>query len=265
MTTRIYYFTGSGNSLKIAQMIAEQLDGCEMMPMAAALHERQLSADAERVGFVFPLYFWRVPPLVLDFLEKIDLGEVDYLFAVITRGGSPGQAMHQLETTLKRKSKKLSAGFKVTMPGTYIKKYDVVSQEQREEIFESAYGKVNTIISVVREGRTLVERDSLFSRLLAKLRYRPWPEYVYRADESFFADESCTSCGICEQLCPVNNIFLVEEKPQWQHRCQQCFACVHFCPEQSIQVSPESEHRRRYHHPDITLKDMMKQRERGSS
>ena len=76
-------------------------------------------------------------------------------------------------------------------------------------------------------------------------------------DKSFWADEKCTGCGICEKICPAQNISLMDGKPQWQHRCEQCFACLQWCPEEAIQYGKGTAKKKRYHHPEITLKDML--------
>jgi Pyruvate/2-oxoacid:ferredoxin oxidoreductase delta subunit len=45
-------------------------------------------------------------------------------------------------------------------------------------------------------------------------------------------------------------------KPIWQHTCEQCFACLQWCPEEAIQYGKNTKKKRRYHHPEIRLRDM---------
>lgn len=80
---------------------------------------------------------------------------------------------------------------------------------------------------------------------------------VPQMDKPFFADAKCTSCGICEKICPAQNIKLVSGKPVWQHRCEQCFACIQWCPDEAIQYGKGTAKKKRYHHPEITLKEML--------
>ena len=53
---------------------------------------------------------------------------------------------------------------------------------------------------------------------------------------------------------------MYEGKPQWLHRCQQCLACINFCSEESIQFDTKSLNTGRYHHPEITLQDIVNQK-----
>ena len=53
---------------------------------------------------------------------------------------------------------------------------------------------------------------------------------------------------------------LTEGLPQWQHKCQQCLACINYCPEKTIQFGDKSLETGRYHHPEITVQDIMNQK-----
>ena len=52
MKTTIYYFSGTGNSLKIARDIAEKLEECELVPIAKVWQQDQLASTSEKVGFI---------------------------------------------------------------------------------------------------------------------------------------------------------------------------------------------------------------------
>lgn len=89
---------------------------------------------------------------------------------------------------------------------------------------------------------------------------RDFRDSVYGYDKSFYAEDTCTSCEICVNVCPVNNITLDEGRPRWQHKCQQCLACINFCPERCIQFGDMTTKVQRYHHPEITVKDLISQK-----
>ena len=87
MNTTIYYFTGTGNSLKIAKDLSEKLEDCELVPIAKVWEDNNLASSSENVGFIFPLYYAGLPKIVYDFLSKIDLSKSSYFFAVVTNAG----------------------------------------------------------------------------------------------------------------------------------------------------------------------------------
>jgi len=58
----------------------------------------------------------------------------------------------------------------------------------------------------------------------------------------------------------VNNIKIVDGIPEWQHKCQRCLACIHFCTQEAIQYGKKTARRKRYHHPEITVNDIINQK-----
>jgi Fe-S-cluster-containing hydrogenase component 2 len=58
------------------------------------------------------------------------------------------------------------------------------------------------------------------------------------------------------KVCPVENIELVDKKPVWQQHCEQCFACLQWCPHNAIQFSSKTSGKQRYHHPDVKVEEM---------
>ena len=57
-------------------------------------------------------------------------------------------------------------------------------------------------------------------------------------------------------MCPANNIKMNDGKPEWQHKCEKCVACMQWCPQKSIQYKKVTVKRGRYHHPDVVVKEL---------
>ena len=260
MKTTLYYFSGTGNSLKIAMDLAERLQDTQLIPMAKLWQQDCIVADTERVGFVFPIYYFGLPDIVLEFVKKVELEKASYVFAVTTRGGTfVGSAVYRLQSLLNNKARTLNAAFKINMPDNYIPLNGSRSEEKQKEIFERAEKKTDEIAEIIKENGNTVEND-IFPFKQIFLFVNNWClKRAHGWDEKFYADDKCNFCGICEKICPVDNIILVDGKPQWQHECQQCMACIQFCPEEAIQYGSKTEKRKRYHHPDINGEDIMSQ------
>ncbi len=76
-------------------------------------------------------------------------------------------------------------------------------------------------------------------------------------DKKFYIDEKCNECGICEKVCISNNISMKDNKPTWNQNCEQCLACIQWCPTKAIQYGPKTINYERYHHPQIKLSEMI--------
>jgi len=262
LKTTIFFFSGTGNSLKIAKDLAARLEESELIPIAKIWEMEHIQAKNEKVGFIFPLYWSGLPKIVYDFISKLNLNKTNYIFAVITSAGDINeQPLQQLTRLLKTKEKMLNAGFFITMPSNYIIGYDITSEEHQKEYFQKAMKEIESISEVVKNERENLSND-IFKKDVSRSEgiNKTFRENVNTSDNSFYTDENCTSCGICENICPVNNIILTEGIPKWQHKCQQCLACINYCPEKSIQFGTDTIKTQRYHHPEITIQEIINQK-----
>ena len=262
LTTTINYFSGTGNSLKIARMLAHELEECVLIPMVRLWRLERIIAPEGNVGFVFPMYSYGLPDIVERFVKKIEFRSTDYIFAVVTRGGAQGCALQKIEDILLERSRYLNSGYYVDMPSNYIPFNDVVPKEKQKKIFASAEKKMKKIVKTIRAQRTKGDKDKMLVRKFAQGNNRTFLEHVNMKDENFQVDRNCISCGFCARICPVDNIIMVNGGPIWQHHCQSCLACLHFCPKESIQYSKKTIGKKRYHHPDVTFKDIESQKQK---
>lgn len=60
MDKMIFYFTGTGNSLRAARIIAREMGGAKLISMQNDPADVS-AAEAKMIGFVCPAYEWDVP------------------------------------------------------------------------------------------------------------------------------------------------------------------------------------------------------------
>ncbi len=285
MRTIVYYFSGTGNSLKTACDLALEIgdtefltDETEVFSMVRALNgEIDLSAD--RIGLVFPVYMWGLPLIVSEFVKKLGAAggswrnEPDkYIFAVATHGGFPGGALKMLHRSMAKTGVTLDAAFAVEMPGNYTPLYGAPSAEKQKMLFANAKGKVREISDRVLSGeRGRFEFSNFFINAASSFVHGLMALKIPGMDKKFYADENCegtpwstphdgrsvSGCSVCAEVCPVDNIKMINGKPSWNHKCQQCMACLQWCPKEAIQWGKKTVGRKRYHHPDIKLAEII--------
>ncbi len=267
MKTIIYYFTGTGNSLAAAQKIAAALGSCELVPIASLKDTTgDIVPPAERVGIVCPVYDSGVPVIVAEFAGRLDLYQAQYSFAIVTLGGTGVSALHQLNHILeKRQGKKLDAAFIVKMPGNFPPVGRPPVGEKRDQILAAADVRLAAIAGQIEKGAVVPPGFSPLSSLIRMALYGPSSRGVHEIDKKFSASDACTSCGTCAAVCPVGNIVMEQGRPVWQHRCELCCACLHFCPVEAIQLAmmQGTKGRGRYRHPGLKLSDMKVQKGRS--
>jgi ferredoxin len=251
MKNVIFYFSGTGNSLQVARDIAMELGDCEVLNIAKCDTGERVAA--ERVGFVFPVYFWGIPNILKAFLKKIEFKSNPYLFAVATFGGTFGASLNQVNDLLREKNRKLHSGFAVRMPENYIMSYNVEDEEMQQTLFKNEKEKVAAIGKVVagKKEQPLQRRTFSISGLIGKPINEISLKNFATKDKNFNLSNSCTGCGLCAKKCPVHNIELVGGKPEWNHHCELCLACLQNCPAQAINYRNSTQKRKRYVNPNV--------------
>ena len=67
----IFYFTGTGNSLYAARKLADE--GEQIVSIVDALRSKAFHytlSEGEKLGFVFPVYFYRCPVSAIQYGKK---------------------------------------------------------------------------------------------------------------------------------------------------------------------------------------------------
>ncbi len=257
MNATIFYFSATGNSLHIAKSIAARLEGSTLVPMIRSLPDERVAAGTACIGFVFPTHYFGVPPLVTQFIKKLDMNLVQYSFAVTTCGSRIiNSGLRQVGNLLRQKGKHLDAGFHIEMVSSYIPLSNLPPLTKQQQRLAAADRKIQNIVDLILAKASVHEPEYLWLPSVAINNY--WQQkLLVQADRKFSCSSACNSCGVCAKVCPADNIRLVNGKPEWQHRCQECLACLHFCPTHSIDFGSRTAGRRRYHHPAVQVSEII--------
>lgn len=255
--TIIYYFSATGNSLYVARELRDAIDNVVLRSIPADLRDERFEADAERVGFVFPLHYFGLPMVVEEFLRRVDVSKAQYIFAVATCGvpfnGTPFTAMNEL---LAEQGKEVGAAWFVRLVSNYIPMRDIPAGWRISIRAWMARRMLKKIIAFVEAESAHPVWQWLPSALE---HYHPdWLERREKIDEAFTCDtEKCIHCGLCERVCPVMNIKRPEGSPVWQHNCTECLGCLHICPKHAIDYGTKTSGRHLYRHKDIGAQDLL--------
>lgn len=259
MSTIIYYFTGTGNSLYCARRIGDLLGDTTIVPIEAE-GENIALLKADNIGLVFPVYAFGLPNVVKQFIKQLSSdNKGKYFFAVATNGGRVAGALVLTRRMLGARGLKLSAGYSVIMPTNMILLHET-NEEKKKKLFDSMEKKVREIVSAVKSHEYhTVEMGTMTDRILRTgMLYRSVSPLIKQMDHKFKADQGCIGCGLCSQVCPVHNIKIKNGIPTWNHQCEMCLSCLNLCPRQAVQYGNMSEGKQRYKNPYVEVKDLMR-------
>lgn len=271
----IYYFSGTGNSLRTAIKIAEGIGGAEVVSVRCD-PENVSAENANVIGFVCPVYEWDMPGTMKKFVKGLKINPNAYIFMIVTYIAIHGKSFETMEEILFDKKARLNYGFALHCVASQCTAYAPFPPERfMIPYMEKNIKKISKEISE-RKDRTYPTMAWFMRKLYPKL-MTPYMEVEQEYDKGFYTDERCEGCEICAKICPTQNITFQEKSPVWEHRCHGCMACVAYCPTKAIQFkTPEAykqlntiisrrlclpEKRKRYHNPFIKAADLMKDKQ----
>lgn len=252
MTSTIYYFSATGNTLHIAKIMADKM-GAELLPMTSSMGA---VCDSGRIGFLFPTYFWGAPRTVVSFINKLNItAQNPYIFAVSTCGGVPGGVLGFTQQLLARRNLQLSYGKTITSVANFIEKYNPRVKSAAKLTNRAEQAAEQAAEQIMAGVHTKIRRATLIDKRF----YKIYTDQKLDQDRGFHADGRCTGCGICANVCPNRNIVIKDGRPEFQHHCEHCTACIHWCPQTALQWNNSTQTRSRYHHPAVSLKEIVEE------
>ncbi|PKM89667.1 MAG: 4Fe-4S ferredoxin [Firmicutes bacterium HGW-Firmicutes-12] len=257
MNAKIYYFSGTGNSLQVAKDLAAEIKGSKLRAIRPGVYIDP-DDEVDCVGFVYPVYAWGAPGLVVEFIKAFLLKETTYVFAVVTCADSPGGTLLEINKILAAKGASLSAGFSIKQPSNYILWGDAEPEDsQQNKIIQSKDRIKQIAILIKHKQRHKPETSGYVVNKLGGLVSKLFRKNIWKQAKKFWVDDKCNQCQTCIRICPTQNIKMENEKLSWGNKCEQCLACLQWCPREAIQYGNKTVKRKRYHHPDILLEEML--------
>lgn len=250
----ILYFSATGNTKYTATQIA-QATSDKMIFIAECIKENRYDFELgkdENLGLIIPTYFWGLPSIVKEFLEKLSIkwnGE-NYTYFVTTCGDTSGGIDRMANKCLKEKGKSFDFFATICMPDTWTPMYNVSNIEKVKKALEKAEPTIKKTAQLIAGKQKGSYHRSKMPMFIAKFGYKQYDKA--RKTSHFHVENSCIGCGLCEKLCPTDTIKIKDGKPTWiDEQCTACLSCLHHCPKFAIQYDNKTQKRGQYQHFNI--------------
>lgn len=253
----IFYFSGTGNSKWIADQLSQQQhEDLVFIPDVLKMKMLEFSLrENEMIGFVFPVYSWGPPEIVLRFINQLTLKgyQQQYLFFVCSCGDDIGFTHQVMVKALSVKGWTCYAGFSVIMPNNYVllPGFDVDNKSLEEEKLDDAVSSLERINNLIRKRESLFScKEGSFPFIKTRI-INPLFNRFQMSPKHFYATDACVACKRCEKICPVENVTVKGDKPVWGEYCTSCLACYHVCPKQAVQYGKRTKGKGQYLNPHL--------------
>lgn len=243
----ILYFSGTGNSRYVAQMLGELLSD-EVHSLADELCRGESGDFYSEKPYiiVFPVYCWDMPRKVAVLIARSTFGGNKQTYFIATCGHWSGNTAKSMARLCRKSGLDFKGLATILMPANYIVMYEPPQPDRCREIVSDMNEPLAQAAEYIRAGSALPReqhqlKERLFSAPANALFYK-----LSMKDEGFHTTEKCNGCGICKKKCPLNNITLNDRRPHWNGNCTHCMGCICHCPQEAIEYKDRTAGRRRY-------------------
>lgn len=244
----ILYFTGTGNSRYTAQAIKE-VTGDEIVSINELMKKGSKSSFHSKEPFVFvaPVYAWRMPKVVEAFIRNSDFTGSTHAYFILTCGSETHNAVHYVRKLCNEKKLDFKGFSTVVMPSNYIVMSEVSDKAKATSVIKRALPKILAIGERIKNRQSLeAEKITISDRAMSGF-INPLFYMTYVSDKGFYSTDACITCKKCVSLCPLNNIKMEKNKPNWGGNCTHCMACISACPKEAIEYKNKSKGQPRYY------------------
>lgn len=236
-------FSQTGSTLKVGDEIAMGLQsyGCEVS--FQTINGTGLSSlnDFDIIGIGTPVYAFRPPFLVMDFINSLPDLNGKYFFVFTLHGTFPGNTGNIIRRKLQKKHGH-DAGYLLCHGADYFIGYlkqgylfspDSPTKSDLQSAFEFGKKVATRCQSDIRKTERYDHSTPFIFALERLTTNRLITKMLYT--KMFKADGRCNGCEICVKRCPTHNIVMgLDKKPVWQKNCLLCATCELKCPNDAI-------------------------------
>ncbi len=224
-TAHLIYFSPAFSTRKIIRLIGENIDlPVTEHDITQGITESLAFGPDDLAIFGIPVYAGRVPPLAVDYLEKVKGDATPAVLVAVYGNRDYDDALLELKHIVEANN------FNVIGAGAFIARHSIFPQVATERPDEADRAKMIEFTRQCVDGYTTKQENNGQSLIVkGNMPYRE-PSAIPFAPRG---DKKCNRCGTCVSMCPVTAI--PEENPRKTDKkvCIACARCIAVCPQKA--------------------------------
>ena len=256
----IYYWSGTGNTLRIAKWVNEflknKVNNISITSITEADPGKQIKPGKDTLLLIAsPTHGFTMPWAVIKFCLHLPIRRkthaitiangAGYSYFGLLLPGITGSTNLLISLILFLKGYRIKGCVSIDMPGSWPAICPSLSKEHINFFLKQAKTKTEKFIKIITSGKKYFFNIRNFAELIFGLASIPISFGYLIYGRLFlaklqFANLNCNSCGICAENCSHKAIImkgkLKFKKPYWTFKCESCGRCISYCPRNAIET-----------------------------
>lgn len=241
----IYYFSGTGNTKKIAGEYTAALreNDCDVTVREVTRREQVVTDDTaefDRIGIGYPIHAFNAPEIIVELCKSFPKREKTQPKQPVFIFKTSGEPVRMSDASSLKTVKLLEKrGYEITNEYQYVMPYNLIfrhTDEQAYKMWETAKRLVKVDVAEILRGEVNVRythRPALGGACAALLRIEYGGARII--GRGFKTNKNCIDCGLCVKTCPAGNITVNKKgKIKFGGHCMICMRCAFKCPKDAI-------------------------------
>lgn len=236
----IYYFSGTGNTELVANMIKERFVNYKYKVSLLRIEDvlkKNLKIEIESydlVGIGCQVIGFGVPNIVHDFIKCLPKAQNKKVFFFRTSGGIAPINYNASKPIIRKLSRK---GYEVfyerlfSISSNWINKFDDIIIRK---LYEATTKKVAIMCREVISGERRILKTGIGLKVLMEMVMFITSWIFPLIGKYLKANKACSHCGLCIRNCPAGNIYDSNGRIKFKFSCNSCMRCVYSCPKSAI-------------------------------
>lgn len=241
----IYYFSGTGNTRKIAREYEKAFRAHGIEPTLRELSHRApvKTDDAEeydRIGIGYPIHAFNAPKIVLELCKALPKRDASRSFKYTFVFKTSGEPVRMSDASSIKTVKLLNRrGYSIANEYQYVMPYNIIfrhTDAQAYKMWQTAQALVPLDVEdIINFVPSLKFPNKPFLGGAAAWLLRIEHGGARLIGRGFKATNACINCGLCVKDCPAENIRVGKNgKIEFGGKCMLCMRCVFECPKNAI-------------------------------
>jgi len=244
------YFSGTGNTKYIAQLFSKKMNA-ECLSIEDDTHFFDEIKKHDVITLCYPIYGSRVPRIMREFaIKHMSALAGKKIIIFVTQLFFSGDGARVFTDMFEEDAITVIYAEHFNMPNNICNSvFRKPSEKRIQKYLSKAEAKMERACHDIKNGVIKKRGFNRFSQIIGNIQGVPWQgnskknglgasqrSIEYKAMNDVRIDDSCTSCNVCVEICPMRNLENNAGEIIQKGNCTVCYRCVNHCPDKAITV-----------------------------